>query len=126
MKTLSVLVVLVTTSFQFLLAEKPSNSSLIWESKTHNFGKIVKGNPVTKTFNFVNENNQSIQITKSKGSCGCTVTSHTTNEILPGESGQVTAKYNAAKIGTFNKSILVYTNINNEPIKLIISGEVTD
>ncbi len=76
----------------------------------HDFGEITKEKPVTHTFTFKNEGNAPLIISSVKTSCGCTASNYTKEAIAPGEFGEVTATYNAAKEGTFNKSIQVVSN----------------
>jgi hypothetical protein len=56
--------------------------------------------------------------------CGCTVTGWTKNPVLPGQTGYVSAQYNAASIGPFKKPVTVISNAKNSPIKLFFEGEV--
>ena len=97
---------------------------LKWETKAHDFGKIVKGEAASHTFYFTNEGDQPIQIVKTKSSCGCTVSKHTEGEIKVGEQGFVKAEYNASKSGVFSKSVRVYTSLDENPIVLQVKGEV--
>lgn len=98
-----------------------------WESgKLHDFGKIKKGVPVTKLFEFVNSGTETLKISKVKGSCGCTVTDYTKENIAPGEKGMVKATYNAAKIGTFSKTVTVTANTPEGNVVLHIKGEVVE
>ena len=97
---------------------------LKWETKAHDFGKIVKGEAVAHTFYFTNEGDQPIQIVKTKSSCGCTVSEHTKGDIKAGEQGFVKAEYNASKPGVFSKSVRVYTSLDENPIVLQVKGEV--
>ncbi|UXP33076.1 DUF1573 domain-containing protein [Reichenbachiella agarivorans] len=99
------------------------NTTFSWNKTTHDFGKIALNNPVTTEFEFQNQGEDPIVIVSAKGSCGCTVASFTKGEILPGDYGKISATYNAAKIGTFNKSVTVTTNMG-DPVTLQIKGEV--
>ena len=95
-----------------------------WEETTHNFGKIAKDVPVTHEFSFTNRGETPLIISNVKGSCGCTVTDYTKESIAPGESGMVKATYNAAKVGTFHKTVKVTANTEDGPVVLSIKGEV--
>jgi len=57
-------------------------------------------------------------------SCGCTVPDWPKDPILPGKTGVIKVTYNTAIIGVFNKSITVYSNAANNPVGLIIKGNV--
>lgn len=95
-----------------------------WGKLFHDFGQIEKDVPVVASFEFVNQGNAPLVIISTQGSCGCTVSDYTKGEIMPGEKGLVTATYNAAKVGAFNKTVTVNANTMEGPIVLSIKGEV--
>jgi hypothetical protein len=95
-----------------------------WVTTAYDFGEVKQGEPVTKKFYFTNNGNEAIQIIKAKASCGCTVTDFSQNSIAVGEEGFVSAEYNALKLGSFHKTVQVFTNVSEEPIKLEIKGVV--
>lgn len=102
-----------------------SNEKIIWEKLSHDFGQIEKNVPATATFSFINESDQDVRIVNVQSSCGCTVTDYTTSTIKPGESGLVNAIYNAAKPGSFHKTIKVYTDLSDQAISLSVKGTVS-
>ena len=59
-----------------------------------------------------------------KSSCGCTIPEWTKEPIMPKASGVIKVKYNTTRVGTFQKSITVYSNAKNSPVVLTIKGEV--
>lgn len=114
-------------SFNFTWVERsPLGATLSWELTEYDFGQIEKSKPVTAEFKFRNTGTAPLIVISAKGSCGCTVAKYTKGEILPGEYGEVTATYNAAKVGAFSKTVTVNTNTNNDPFILKIKGEVMD
>lgn len=96
----------------------------VFESQNFDFGKIKVGIPATHEFKFVNKSKVTMIITDVRASCGCTTPSWTKDPIPPGGQGYVTATYNAAGIGAFNKSVTVTANVANSQIVLSIRGEV--
>ena len=96
----------------------------VFETQNFDFGKIKVGIPATHEFKFVNKSKVTMIITDVKASCGCTTPSWTKDPIPPGGQGYVTATYNAAGIGAFNKSVTVTANVPNNMIILSIKGEV--
>ncbi len=94
-----------------------------WENTSHDFGQISQGNPVTAVFQFENTGDVPLVITEAIGSCGCTVPDYTRTPILPGESGEVRAVFNAAKLGVFNKTVTIKSNASDQAV-LSIQGEV--
>lgn len=105
----------------------PAKPSLIaWTSDSHDFGDIKKGVPASHDFTFKNTTKQTILITDVKAACGCTATNYTKTPIKPGETGSVTATYNAANGGAFSKTVTVTTNDTEAPKVLSIKGKVLE
>lgn len=92
--------------------------------EVHNFGNIAQGIPVKHQFQVKNTGDEPLVIQNVQKVCGCTVTEWTKAPIMPGETGTVTAQYNAARMGKFKKPITVLSNANNSPMKLYFEGEV--
>lgn len=93
----------------------------------HNFGRISEDLVYAKIkFVFTNTGDQDILISNVQTSCGCTTPDWTRDTVKPGGTGFVEAKYETTnRIGTFNKTITVYSNALNNPfVHLDISGEV--
>ncbi len=107
--------------------EAPKNmtpSAITWKEDVFTFGDVEKGKPVSHDFTFKNTTKQTILVTNVKASCGCTATNYTKTPIKPGESGSVTATYNAANPGQFTKTITVTTNDSDVNKVLTIKGNV--
>lgn len=102
------------------------NPAFAWAQTSYDFGKIEQGIPVSHEFIFTNTGESALVITSVTTPCGCTVTEYTKSLIQPGESGFVKATYNAAKPGSFVKSITVHANTNGEAVQLTIKGEVVN
>ncbi len=102
-----------------------AQTQLKFETETHDFGTIDQGKPATYEFSFVNNSTKEITIKSANASCGCTVPNYTKTAIKPGEKGFVSATYNAANVGQFNKSITVTTSEENTAPKIVfIKGTV--
>lgn len=127
--SVAVLVAIAATYAQMsakAASDNPNKASFAWESTTHDFGKVEKGKPINFEYNFTNSGDIPLIISNVKASCGCTVTDYTTEAIKPGESGMVKATYNASKVGVFSKSVTVIANTNEDPVILVLKGEVVD
>lgn len=94
------------------------------DTENFDFGKIKQGVPATHKFIFTNKGKVPMVITNAQPSCGCTTPDWTKDPIPPGGQGFVTATYNAAAPGAFNKSISVMANVEAGVIILHITGEV--
>ena len=99
-------------------------SQITWNEDSYNFGEIEKGVPASHEFTFKNTTDQTILITNVKASCGCTATKNTKTPIKQGETGSITATYNARNPGNFNKSVTVTTNDSEVKKVLRIKGKV--
>lgn len=121
---LAAAIVLVASAFGSV--SEYAGGLISWEKKTHDFGQIVKGKNYNTEFSFRNTGNKPMMILSVKGSCGCTVTDYTKGEILPGKAGEVTAKYNASRLGSFQKTVTVTASVGGEPVILKLKGEVVD
>lgn len=95
-----------------------------WSKMEHDFGKIRKASPATAEFTFKNTGKTPVLIAEVKGSCGCTATSYSKDPVKPGESSKISATYDAAREGIFNKTVTVKISGQNEPVILHIKGEV--
>ncbi len=86
--------------------------NLKFESDTYDFGEIrEEDGHVETTFDFVNDGDKPIKITNVRASCGCTTPGWTKDEIAPGGSGFVKARYNPRnRPGRFKKSLRVTSN----------------
>ena len=107
-----------------LMSMADLDSVMSWDTKTHDFGKIEQNKIAEHRFTFVNEGSKPLLISKVKASCGCTVAEYTKEPIPPGAIGEVKARYDAKKIGAFNKTVTVTANTNDETVLLTLRGEV--
>ncbi len=106
--------------------ENVSNAEMTFkEDLTFDFGKIAENSDGTHEFVFKNTGKDPLIITNVKSSCGCTVPTYPEKPIKKGETGKISVKYDTKRIGVFTKTITVYSNAKNSPVKLHIKGEVT-
>jgi len=94
------------------------------EDLTFDFGKIKQNSEGVHEFEFKNTGKDPLIITNVKSSCGCTVPTYPNAPVKKGDKGVISVKYDTKRIGVFNKTITVYSNAKNSPIKLMIKGEV--
>ena len=112
------------SSVEVASGDPASMAKFNWEMKTHNFGKIPQGKPVTVDFTYTNDGKTPLVISNVRGSCGCTVTKYSKEPIAPGKTGFVKATFSAAAMGAFNKSVRVTANVEGGNETLYIKGEV--
>lgn len=104
-------------------ASKPE-SALQFAQTVADLGKIPQGVPAIATYEFTNTGDKPVVITNVRTSCGCTDKKYPKKPINPGGKAKVQATYNAAKVGSFHKTITVRTNENAMPKILRIKGVV--
>jgi len=82
-----------------------------FENTTHEFGAVLEGAQVEHVFKFKNTGKIPLIITDSKTTCGCTVPNYPKDPIAPGESGEVSVKFNTAgKKKEQNKPVSLFAN----------------
>jgi hypothetical protein len=75
-------------------------------------------------FTFRNTGKTPLVLTHVKSTCGCTVPEWPEEPIKAGGKGTIRVTYDTKRVGTFRKSIYVYSNAGNGVQKLLISGRV--
>jgi len=95
-----------------------------FDNVRHDFGTILWNTPATATFRLTNTSSDTLFIRNVRPDCGCTAVDWTRAVILPGREGTVSATYDAALLGHFEKQIAVYTNLSAQPTFLTLSGGV--
>lgn len=88
------------------------------------YGTITQNSDGTRLFTFTNTGDAPLLITKVKTSCGCTVPSYSKAPILPGQSGELSIKYNTNKLGAFTKTVTVTSNAEGGNKILKIKGNI--
>lgn len=110
--------------FVFVAVGYAQKGVMKFAKETHDFGKVEQGKPVTYVFDFKNTGTDPIIISDASASCGCTKPTFSREPIMPGKSGSISATYNAAAMGQFNKSVTVTSNAESPSVVLYLKGEV--
>lgn len=101
-----------------------SNKQVRINTLVKDFGLINQNEKATFKFELSNLDTSRLVIWHVTASCGCTSPSWTEKPINKDESAVVKVKYDSSELGVFNKLVLVYTNFDEKPIKLIVKGNV--
>ncbi len=91
--------------------------------ETWDFKEISQGIPVSHVYEYENSGKEPLIISQVTASCGCTTPEWTKEPVLPGKRGIVKVTYNAAKEGTFTKTVTILSN-TGAPKYLTIKGDV--
>jgi hypothetical protein len=121
-------VILLCSAFMFSLSlfaqQKKAEDVIKFKEMTHDFGKIKQNVPATYDFLFTNISDGPVVIESATPSCGCTTPVKPEGAIPKGKENKITAGFNAAAPGPFNKSITIKVAGIDVPLQLKITGEV--
>lgn len=103
---------------------KKAEDAIKFKELSYDFGKIKQGTPVKHDFVFTNISPSPVIIESAVPSCGCTTPFKPEGAVQKGKDDKITAEFNAANVGTFNKNITIKVAGVEEPLQLKITGEV--
>jgi hypothetical protein len=121
--SLIALVVFSATNFPSQ-QDKTTKPHIKFEVTNHDFGKIQQNGNGKFSFKFTNTGKEPLIIQNVRSSCGCTVASRPNAPILPGESSEISVRYDTRRLGVFHKNITVSSNADNASVVLYIKGEI--
>jgi hypothetical protein len=130
MKQIGLLALTILFSFTQIQAQTKKAKEEMSFDKTadgltfHDYGSIVYGANGKVDFIYSNQGTKPLVISDVKSSCGCTIPSWTKEPVAPGQKGTIKVEYNTKLPGVFNKTIEVYSNANNSPVRITIKGKV--
>lgn len=107
--------------------EKPEGPlpEIKFEEESHDFGTINEGDVVEHTFSFTNTGEKPLVISNAAASCGCTVPEWPKEPIAPGQTGEITARFNSTgKPNQQSKTITITANTFPEKNVLRIKANV--
>ena len=97
-----------------------------FETDVIDYGTIEKGSDGVRVFTFTNTGNAPLIISNVKSTCGCTVPKKPDGPIMPGETGEISVKYDTNRVNPIRKTITVTSNADTPTIALKIKGLVVD
>ena len=107
-----------------LFAQKTLADVAKFETETINQGTLKQNDPKEVKFVVTNISKEPLVIEQANPTCGCTMGDYTKAPIAPGTTGFISAKFNAANVGHFNKTMTVKFAGYDEMKSIAISGEV--
>lgn len=127
--SITVLILAVySLSFSQNAAEVSSESAfgpkIEFEMLKHDYGIIPQNGNGQVDFVFTNTGTEPLMLTNVRSSCGCTIPEWPREPIAAGAQAIIKVKYDTRRIGAFRKSITVYSNASDTPIRLEINGTV--
>ena len=98
---------------------------MTFDEDLHDFGVVVQGEKIRKTYHFTNTGKSELIITSAKGSCGCTVPSYPRKPIKPGEKGTIEVAFDTKdKEGKQHKKVYIVANTDPATNVIAIKGEI--
>jgi hypothetical protein len=103
------------------LGSKPlPATSMQFDKKTHDFGRIHEGDKVNTVFKFKNTGANPLVITSAIATCGCTVPTWSHQPLGAGQEGQMQVEFDSeGKSGEVTKTVNV--TANTEPALTVIA-----
>ena len=88
------------------------------------FGTFPKNEVKEGKFQLTNTGKNLLVVYDVITSCGCTKAEYSKNPVRPGETLELTVRYEADEVGLFNKMLIIYSNAIGSPLKLRVKGQV--
>ena len=89
---------------------------------TMDFGSFPQSEKQERSFILTNTGNGLLVIQDIVTSCGCTKVEYSKEPVRPGETLEVKVIYEAEQAEHFNKTVTVYCNAKNSPLRLAVKG----
>ncbi len=86
------------------------------------FGSFPKEEKQERSFVLTNTGKGLLVIHDAITSCGCTKVEYSKQPVRPGETLELKVIYEAEEAGRFNKTVTVYCNTDNSPLRLKVKG----
>lgn len=107
-----------------LFAQKKADDIAKFAVETIDQGKLKQNNPEEVKFIVTNIGKEPLIIEQANPTCGCTIGDYTKTPIAPGTTGFVSAKFNAANVGHFTKTLTVKFAGADDVKNIVITGDV--
>lgn len=105
-------------------AQKKADDVAKFAMETIDQGKLKQNSPEEAKFIVTNITKEPLIIEQANPTCGCTMGDYTKTPIPPGGSGFISAKFNAANTGHFEKHLTVKFAGVDEMKSITIKGDV--
>ena len=112
----------ISNKTDIALNELKNLTTLETDKTIHNFGTIKKGSANPAVFTITNTGNHPLIIYRVSASCGCTNVDWDKQPVEPGQTATVRVEMKPEETGYFSKTVDVYCNIKESPIRLIVDG----
>ena len=118
-----IIITFLLIPFFYAEAQQDSDKGIIFDTTIYNFGLVKNGSLAEHIFSFVNKSKTVVVISNVRTYCSCIKTTWTKEPVEPNASGEVKVKYYANTIGTFSKTVKVFTSMSDKSIDLTVKGQ---
>lgn len=120
------IILITTVSCSEKSGNKPDKKTARIEFKdtSHDFGELKFGGDGSCEFIFKNTGKSPLILDNVKSTCGCTVPEWTKEPVIASGNGKIRIIYDTHRVGVFSKTLIVYSNASNSPVRLFIKGKV--
>ncbi len=110
-----------------MMAQETHAPKITFEETVFNFDTIMQNGNGEHAFHFTNMGNAPLVVSSAFSSCGCVVPEWPKEPIAPGMASSMKVKYNTSKTGQFTKVIVVKSNDDKTPKRVLrINGVVVE
>ena len=120
------IILFTTVSCSEESGKKPDKKAARIEFKdaNHDFGEVKFGGDGSCEFIFKNTGKTPLILDNVKSTCGCTIPEWTREPVVASGNGKIRVIYDTHRVGAFSKTLIVYSNASNSPVRLFIKGKV--
>lgn len=108
-------------------ATQPANPNapvISFDKTTYDYGTMYQNGDGHTFFVYTNKGKEPLILSRVKSSCGCTIPKWSRQPLLPGQSDTIKVKYDTKRLGSFHKSISIFSNASEPTVVLKIEGKV--
>ena len=102
--------------------QRETITKVIQDVESIDFGSFPQLEKQERKFTLTNTGQHVLVIYDVITSCGCTRVNYSKEGIRPGEKAVLTVIYEAEKAEHFSKTVTIYCNADNSPLRLKITG----
>ncbi|EIY77693.1 hypothetical protein HMPREF1058_02377 [Phocaeicola vulgatus CL09T03C04] len=111
----------VLTGGEVVKAETPITKVSL-DVTSIDFGSFPQSEKQERKFTLTNTGQHVLVIYDVITSCGCTKVNYNKEGVRPGEKAELTVIYEAEKAEHFSKTVTIYCNADNSPLRLKVTG----
>ncbi len=95
-----------------------------FDNTEYDLGTIAFRSDGECRFVFTNTGEEPLILSNVRSTCGCTVPDWPGKPVETGQSDTIFVQYDTRRVGSFTRTISVYANAENAPLRLTIRGKV--